>query len=184
MQRGEAKLAFPTGGDKAMAGRKTAIAIAAAIATAGLCAEAQAANHNVDFLRGCWVAKKTPGGPATGFLRLFPEGRDYAGTLTDILQYVTVVQGIKVAQDGSNFTLIPGGDKRTAVWPGTTMPPGFVPRMPNASKSAFWLVYSSVAKPPWIVAEGNDEHVNIYMLGNDARSVVGTLFEGERDGCD
>lgn len=168
-----------------MSARNMAMAIAAAATLAGLCAEAQPApKQDVDFLHGCWVAKKTPGGPATGFLRLFPVGADYAGTVTTILQYVTVVQGIKVAQDGSSFMLIPGGDKGSALWSGTTMPPGFAPQMPKGSKSAFWLVSTFMPKSPWIVAEGDDKRVSIYMLGNDAKSIVGPLFEGERDGCD
>jgi hypothetical protein len=149
--------------------------------------------QDVEFLRGCWVAKTAPGGEITGFLRLLPEGADgltYQG-------YVQVISGgqsttpmhLSFARDGSSMTMrsasgrpVSPDDHGGLARPFVRLPDGVAARLGQVPHRASYAAEPGQAEHAWIVAEGDDETLAIYSLRNDGET--NDLFRGERDGCD
>jgi hypothetical protein len=148
--------------------------------------------QDVEFLRGCWVAKTAPGGTITGFLRLLPEGADgltYQG-------YVQVISGgqstapmhLSFVRDGSSMTMrsasgrpVSPDDRGGLARPHARLPDAVAGRLKQMPHR---VSYSAEPGQPgsWIVAEGGDETLAVYVLGDSGG--VSDIFRGERDGCD
>ncbi len=81
--------------------------VAGVVAALASCASVPAANRqDVEFVRGCWVEKSEPGGMAMGFLRLLPDGADYAGALSRTVDgKMRDVGKLAFARDGSRLTV-------------------------------------------------------------------------------
>lgn len=205
MRHDQAKLCIGLDRSKAMVGRKSCLALAAA---AALLATGCAAGpdpspsqqtdkaQNVEFLRGCWVTKEQPGGPAAAFLRLLPEGADgpeYKGTIqlvrnpnAPFTMYVAFARDgswmrVDRSQGGPIFPLDDTGNY--AQRPAASLPDGIAAKLPKAQHRATYAIYGGLPTTPWITAEGDEHNIHIYLLGNGGQ-VMGDVFSGERDGCD
>jgi hypothetical protein len=148
--------------------------------------------QDVEFLRGCWVSKTAPGGAITGFLRLLPEGVDgltYQG-------YVQVISGgqsstsmhLSFARDGSSMTIrsasgrpVSPDDRGGLARPHARLPDVVAGRLRQAPYRASYSAEPGQAGS-WIVAEGGDETLAVYVLGS--KGEMNDIFRGERDGCD
>ena len=156
--------------------------------------------QDVEFLRGCWVAKEGPNGPITAFLRLLPdsaEGANYQGYLQSVkgggtANADTAAQmHLSFTRDGASMTMreprsgpsMPldqqGGQSRAHA----PLPTAIAAKLPKAAHRASYAVYAGMPTTPFIVAEGGKDTIAIYTLGNAAQP-MGDLFRGERDGCD
>ena len=129
--------------------------------------------QDVDFVRGCWVEKQEPDGPATGFLRLLPDGTDYAGTLTRRIDgEIQTVGRLAFARDGSRLTIQPDSGDATAL---EARDPALWPAEPN---KAVFVSHTSPDIEP--VSVGGDANRLAIGFGGGLLGLV--LFE--RDGCD
>ena len=168
---------------------RPAYAMIAALLTG--CAAAPApvpADRDIDFVRGCWVQKETPGGKVEAFLRLLPEGDALAGQLTDVSTGDWITAGVfSFALDGVSATF----ETRDLV-----DQPAHTRIDPSALAANFaW------ARPQWggrlaayanappsrsfLFVEGGDDRLAIRIVQSavDA-TLIFRVFAGERDGCD
>jgi hypothetical protein len=136
------------------------------------------ARQDIEFVRGCWVTKQMPGGPAAGFLRLLPDGVDgpaYQGRVQDVSGgTMTSKAYLSFARDGSSASTVIAGVKRTFA--------GGAPRQaPGRNGAVFSMTDANGLH--MLVVHGESEKLAIYSTaaGVDGRRM---LFEGERDGCD
>ena len=150
--------------------------------------------QDVEFLRGCWVAKTAPGGEITGFLRLLPEGADglsYQG-------YVQVISGgeqstplyLSFARDGSSMTMrsasgrpVEPDDRGGLARPYAPLPEAVAAKLREVAHRVSYAERSGKKQTSWLTAEGDGETLAIYAVGNNGESGA-DLFRGERDGCD
>ena len=150
--------------------------------------------QDVEFLRGCWVAKTAPDGEITGFLRLLPEGADglsYQG-------YVQVISGGEQSmplyrsftRDGSSMTMLSANgrpvepdDRGGLARPYAPLPDAVAAKLPEVAQRVSYKLYPKRGNSPLIAAEGDGEYLAIYAMENDGRK-MDELFKGERDGCD
>jgi hypothetical protein len=151
--------------------------------------------QDVEFLRGCWVAKAAPNGPVTGFLRLLPEEADglaYQG----YLQLISGNEGrtpmhLSFARDGSSMTMrdtrggpvMPMDREGGVARPHAPLPDAIAAGLQKVEHRASYAVYAGQPQTPWMVAEGDGDRLAIYTLGSNGQG-MGDLFGGERDGCD
>lgn len=172
--------------------RSAKILIAALLGLAG-CAGAPATSttQDVEFLRGCWVQKDGPGGNIQAFLRLLSHranGDDvYVGDVIDARNGGwRPSYRFAIAKNGSYLTfgrdpdpIIEGGARvrNWIEWPPTHMP------LPQAENRAVWRLTPVAGREGWIVAQGTNDKLSIYLLGADS-SKGEVMFDGERDGCD
>ena len=172
------------GRNKAMAVRKnfvsamTAVALLAGCATAAKAPATQAAD--VEFLRGCWVAKTAPGGAVMGFLRLLPEGA--AGPA-----YRGAVGGMGDGKVGAQFSFARDGSAATVVAAAGSAPNAYRKASyellaPEGSMTTYAAYAREGAADERLIAEVAGERLKIHTLAADGQDKV--LFEGERDGCD
>jgi len=147
--------------------------------------------QDVEFLRGCWVAKGGPDGPYLGFLRLLPEGADgltYQGYLHDVTdQTMKARLHLSFMRDGSSMTVrrtdgdppsdvaATGGRQR----PYAPLPDAIARELDQNARRATYAYSPS----SWVVASGAPETLLISVIRHDGE-IVGELFRGERDGCD
>jgi hypothetical protein len=147
--------------------------------------------QDVEFLRGCWVAKMAPGGEITGFLRLLPEGPDgltYQGYLQEISGgEQTTPAHLSFARDGSSMTMrsasgrpISPDDRGGLARPHAPLPEALAAKVPKVAHRVSYA--ADPARTSWIVAEGDGETLAIHAVtgGGENKS----MFKGERDGCD
>lgn len=151
--------------------------------------------QDVEFLRGCWVSKTAPGGEVTGFLRLLPEGADgltYQGYVQVIANgHQATPMHVSFARDGSSMTMRSASGRPVApIDDGGGLARSFAPlpeaiaaRLPKVPHRVTYAVYPARADSPWMAAEGDDEHLAIYVMGNGGQR-MDDLFTGKRDGCD
>ena len=140
--------------------------------------------QDVEFLRGCWVAKGGPDGPYLGFLRLLPEGADgltYQGYLHDVTdQTMKARLHLSFMRDGSSMTtegLSRTGEFKTELYRAhpahwLTPRPG---RTTYTSGPGTWLIVDGEADALIVKTATEDGHGNV---------LLSVLFNGERDGCD
>jgi hypothetical protein len=152
---------------------------------------AERAAQNVEFLRGCWVAKGGPDGPYLGFLRLLPEGADgltYQGYLHDVTdQTMKARLHLSFMRDGSSMTIRRAdGDPPSDVAATGGIQRAYAP-LPDAIAREFGRdtrrATYAYSQSSWIVASGAPETLLIYVIRQDGE-IAEELFRGERDGCD
>lgn len=167
------------------------LVVAAAMLGAAGCATKPAplpADMDIDFVRGCWVQKETPGGPIHAFLRLLPDGDSLSGHLADVStgDWITV----------ATFSFTRTGDRAT--FDARDMPelPTHTRIDPSRLGASFdWarpkfggkLAAYAGATPSrsFLFAEGGDDTMAIWAVSAEPdATLVFTLFDGERDGCD
>ena len=160
-------------------------------ATLLLSAGPAAAADDIDFVRGCWATRATPGGPVDGFLRLLPD-REIEGALSG---HAMSAYGdppvsrldLMFARDGSLLGLrrpIPNYetlDARLLSYYLRVPQVGaaLLPRAHGGHVAAYKLDNSD----EWIVVKAHDERLIIQRIDAAGR-VAETYFDGERDGCD
>lgn len=156
--------------------------------------------QDVEFLRGCWVAKEGPNGPITAFLRLLPdgsEGANYQGYLQSVKgggtpgAEMTAQMHLSFRRDGSSMTMreprggpsMPldqeGGQSRAYA----PLPEAIKAKLPAAEHRASYAIYPGTPTTPFMLAEGSEDRLAIFTIGN-AGQPMGDIFRGERDGCD
>ncbi|MDP3738123.1 MAG: hypothetical protein Q8R02_12080 [Hyphomonadaceae bacterium] len=177
-----------------MTERKNLAAIATAAALLGLSACVSGSEpptapkpaivQDVEFVRGCWVRKDAPGGPALGFLRLLPKGADgpaYEGQLHNVTDpSMPVRSDYSFRRDGSSMTFkARRSDART--YAAAPIPDAIAPPLAAGSKRASFAIGPAAAG--WLIADGGAETLRIYTMFGDGR-VRPDWFNGERDGCD
>jgi hypothetical protein len=145
-------------------------------ATAGLALAACAGppalgvKQDVDFMRGCWVAKDAPGGRVTGFLRLLspePEADVLAG-------FSQTVSGSMV-RNRFGFTLARNGSQLAIAYPdGSTT---IYRRQPDDAATGGAVFAAEGAGR--VILSGGDDRIDIRPDDGGP-----ALFSGERDGCD
>jgi len=146
------------------------------------------ADMDIDFIRGCWVQKEAPGGTVQAFLRLLPDGDSLSGQIAD----VSTGDLITVA----TFAFTRAGDRVT--FDARDMPeqPAHTWIDPSRLAASFdWArakaggrlaAYAGAAPSrSFLFAEGGNDTLAIWAVSaqTDA-TLVFTLFDGERDGCD
>jgi hypothetical protein len=168
----------------------TPVLAAALIAALAGCegAKPPAPQTDIDFARGCWVAKAEPGGRVSALLRLLPDRED-GTTLTGYLSVMhddPTLSSLKssteltLARDGSSFTITPSGEKPQTLQrtePPYTAVEALAPDEPVAAFTA------DAETQGWTVITGGEDRLTIYTILPDYADGE-TLFNGERDGCD
>ncbi|UHQ23243.1 hypothetical protein LVB77_00585 [Lysobacter sp. 5GHs7-4] len=161
------------------------------LAAALLIASPAGAADDIDFVRGCWATRATPGGPVDGFLRLLPD-REVEGALSG---HAMSAYGdppvsrldLMFARDGSTLGLrrpIPGYPTMDARLPShyLRLPQVGAALLPRAD-GGHVAAYRQDGADEWIVVKAHDERLLIQRIDGDGR-VAETYFDGERDGCD
>jgi len=162
-----------------MAARQLTLLLASAlVATACSAAPAPSANAaaDIDFVRGCWVAKDAPGGAILSFLRLLPQsprGDVLEGEVHPVASlYANQARRFTFKRDGSSATLanLAADSAAETFMRNTTVQAG----ARNATySSGDTLMHIS----------GGEERLKIVTVKRDG-STEATHFAGERDGCD
>jgi hypothetical protein len=160
------------------------LALAVFAALAACATPAGRLKQDVSFVRGCWVAKATPDGPVTGFLRLLPHPEK--STLGGYLQFITDGREagasiyFEVDTDGSHLSITAPTDRRPPTLHYWAMIAPQRAGQPAAQRTWFGFF----PQPAEIIAvDGDGERLDIYQVEPDGARGV-TLFKGERDGCD
>jgi hypothetical protein len=155
----------------------------------------KAVAQDVEFLRGCWVMKDERGERVFAFLRLLPDGADgisYQGYLQSVVVGQTKAQlYLAFTRDGATMTMrqADGRSDPPLGEPGGTahvfapMPKDLALHLPKVKHRAAYVTRAGDAGSPWLIAEGGDETLNIYPVSSTG-GAMGSLFKGERDGCD
>ena len=161
------------------------------LASALLGAQPAFAADDIDFVRGCWATRATPGGPVDGFLRLLPD-REIEGALSgDAMSAYgdppVSRLDLMFARDGSTLGL------RRPIPDYQTMDARLLShylRVPQVGKALLpradgvhVAAYRQDGADEWIVVKAHDERLLIQRVDGDGR-VAETYFDGERDGCD
>jgi len=146
------------------------------------------ADMEIDFVRGCWVQKDAPGGRVEAFLRLLPDGESLSGQIADVStgDWITV----------ATFSFTRAGDHTTFDARDMSELPAHTRIDPSRLAASFdWArarsggTLAAYAGPTpsrnFLFVEGGDNTLAIWAVsaGPDA-TLVFTLFDGERDGCD
>jgi len=146
------------------------------------------ADMDIEFARGCWVQKEAPGERVQAFLRLLPDGDSLSGQIAD----VSTGDGITVA----TFSFTRAGDRVT--FDARDMPelPAHTRIDPSRLATSFgWARPKSGGKlaayagsapsRSFLFAEGGEDTLAIRAVTAEPdATLVFTLFDGERDGCD
>lgn len=142
----------------------------------------QTGGADIDFIRGCWVAKDAPGGTIISFLRLLPPeiGSDrLEGEVRPVASlYADQAVRFSFARDGSAATLdhlIEGQAPDTYVRDASAA--GGAPASPRA------VYVRSGSSGDRLVVEGREEGLRIFTSGQGGGAAK-DQFKGERDGCD
>ncbi|RDZ26434.1 hypothetical protein DX914_15650 [Lysobacter silvisoli] len=148
------------------------------------------AADDIDFVRGCWATRATPGGPVDGFLRLLPD-RERGDRLEGhaVAAYgdpPPVRLDLSFARDGSALGLrrpAPGYEALDARLPSRylRLPQVGAALLPRAGGHV--AAYAQEDAKDWIVVKAYDERLTIQQIDAEGRVAV-TYFDGERDGCD
>lgn len=164
---------------------------AATMLAAAACATPEApmpTDMDIDFVRGCWVQKDAPGGQIESFLRLLPDGDSLSGQIADVStgDWITV----------ATFSFTGAGDRVT--FDARDMPelPVHTRIDPSRLAASFdWARATSGARlaayagpspsRTFLFAEGGGDSLTIHAVSAEPHAtLVFTLFDGERDGCD
>ena len=172
-----------------MMGRKAFMGAgcAAALLAAAACASGprpESVAQDIEFLRGCWVAKTESGGQVTGFLRLLPEGAagtEYGGEEV-IVDGATTRPGSQFAfaRDGSRLTIRVDPAGPVARLPHARVPGG---PAPGDTRASFGPAGKDEAGAFFVIVDGSAERLQIVMT-HASGAPTRHLVDVERDGCD
>ena len=146
------------------------------------------ADMDIDFVRGCWVQKDAPGERAQAFLRLLPDGDSLAGQIADVStgDWITVATfsftraGDRVTFDARDMPELPD---HTRIDPSRLSASFDWARAKHGGKLAAYAGPSP--SRTFLFAEGGSDTLTIRAVSaKPDATLVFTLFDGERDGCD
>lgn len=146
------------------------------------------AGTEVDFVRGCWVQKDAPGGQIESFLRLLPDGDSLSGQIADVStgDWITVATfsfaraGDRVTFDARDMPELPA---HTRIDPSRLAASFDWARAKHGGKLAAYAGPSPSRS--FLFAEGGSDTLSIRAVSaRPDATLVFTLFDGERDGCD
>jgi hypothetical protein len=153
---------------------------------------AKAADMDIDFIRGCWVQKESPGGKIEAFLRLLPDREAPAGTLTgqisDVSTHDWITNGVfHFARDGETVTFdardMPEQPAHTRIDPARLSASFDWARPKHGGRFAAFA--GPAPSRSFLFTEGGGERLAIWAVSAEPEAtLVYTLFDGERDGCD
>ncbi|MFT3723135.1 MAG: hypothetical protein QM773_06060 [Hyphomonadaceae bacterium] len=164
--------------------------LAAAVLLAAGCTTATApVDTRIDFVRGCWVQKPTPGGEAQAFLRLLPREGRLAGQIAHVrADSWKPDAGISFTQagDSADFSLTADAPLQTDF---SRINPARLGASFEWARPQFGgeLAAYAEATPSrkFLFAEASAERLAIWSVDAAADStLIFKLFDGERDGCD
>lgn len=133
--------------------------------------------HTADFLRGCWVSKTEPGGPALGFLRLLPDGPDGENLRGEYRKADgwKLLSVFSFRRDGSQASWRYGFETQTL----------HLKRSGEIVKSREWR---PIACLTWEAPGGHTLQARVederLVIVSGSRSGSQGVFSGVRDGCD
>jgi hypothetical protein len=141
---------------------------------------------DIDFVRGCWVQKESPGGKIQAFLRLLPDEDRLTGQMADVStgDWITSAT-FSFARSGESATFeardMPDQPEHTRIDP-TRL--AFDWARPQSGGQ---LVAYAGPTPSrnFLFAEGGNDRLAIWAVSAEPdATLVFKLFDGERDGCD
>jgi len=157
----------------------------AACATPALRAPSE---RDIDFVRGCWVQKSATGETTEAFLRLLPNGEALAGQVADVStgDWITVAT-FAFARAGDSLTFdardMPQQAPYTRTDPSRLAASFDWARAKRAGKLAAFA--GPAPSRNFLFVEGGNDRLSIWAVSAEpASTLIFTLFEGERDGCD
>lgn len=168
---------------------------AAALLAATACTSAPAAkpaDMDIDFIRGCWVQKESPGGKIEAFLRLLPEREapteSLTGQISDVSTNDWITNGVfHFARSGETVTFDARDMPEQAVH--ARIDPARLAASFDWARPKHGGRLAAFAGPApsrnFLFAEGGGERLAIWAVSAETdATLVYTLFDGERDGCD
>lgn len=174
--------------------RKTIVALALLATTACVTQPStKPTDMDIDFVRGCWVQKETPGGTIQAFLRLLPDRETPArntlsGQIADVVtgDWITIA-AFHFARDGETVTFdardMPEQPPHTRIDPARLTSSFDWARPKHGGRLAAFA--GPAPSRNFLFVEGGDEQLAIWAVdASPEATLVYTLFDGERDGCD
>ena len=165
--------------------------VAAATLGAAGCATPPApmpTDMDIDFVRGCWVQKDAPGEQVQAFLRLLPDGDSLSGQVADVStgDWITVAAfsftraGDRVTFDARDIPELPAHRRIDPSRLATSFD------WARATSGARLAAYAGPSPSrTFLFAEGGGDTLTIRAVSAEPdATLVFTLFDGERDGCD
>jgi hypothetical protein len=138
----------------------------------------QTRQQDMEFLRGCWVAKDAPGGKVLAFLRLLPEsvnGSAYQGHVQQVGNgHVANSTFFSFARDGSQAITETDG-VRTEYFGD----PPDTPVLEDGTRRAMFVGLDEGLG--FLIAYGREDRLTIAVRNSGSQRIT---FEGKRDGCD
>ncbi len=141
---------------------------------------------DIDFVRGCWVQKESPGGKIEAFLRLLPDDDRLTGQMADVStgDWITSAT-FAFARSGATATFeardMPDQSEHTRIDPARLT---FDWARPQARGKL--AAYAGPAPSRnFLFAEGGNDRLAIWAVSAEPdATLIFKLFDGERDGCD
>lgn len=165
--------------------------VAAAMLGATGCATQPAslpADMDIDFVRGCWVQKDAPGGRIESFLRLLPDGDTLVGQIADVStgDWITVAT-FSFSRTGELATFdardMPELPTHTRIDPSRLAASFDWARAQSGGRLAAYA--GPAPSRTFLFADGGEDTLAIRAVNAEPdATLVFTLFDGERDGCD
>jgi hypothetical protein len=167
------------------------MAVAGALLALAACAtqlDRKPADMDIDFVRGCWVQKEAPGEHVQGFLRLLPDGDNLSGQQADVStgDWITVAV-FSFARSGESVTFdardMPELPPHTRIDPARLAASFDWARPKTGGKLAAFA--GPAPSRSFLFAEGGNDRLAIWAVSAEQdATLVFSLFNGERDGCD
>lgn len=146
------------------------------------------ADMNIDFVRGCWMQKESPGGEVQAFLRLLPDGYSLRGQIVDVSagDWITVAT-FYFARSGNSVSFdardMPEQPAHTRIDPSRLGASFDWARAKSGGKLAAYA--GPAPSRSFLFAEGGNDMLAIWAVSAEPdATLVFKLFDGERDGCD
>lgn len=162
----------------------------AAFLSATACAtqpDRKPADMDIDFVRGCWVQKEAPGEHVQGFLRLLPDGETLKGQQADVStgDWI-VVAAFAFTRSGESVTFdardMPETPEHTRIDPARLAVFDWGRPKTGGKLAAF---AGPAPSRSFLFVEGGNDKLAIWVVNAEPdATIVFTLFDGERDGCD
>lgn len=165
--------------------------IASALLVLAGCAAAPTplpADTRIDFVRGCWVQKDSPGGKIEAFLRLLPDGHTLAGQMVDVSTGDWITSATFAFARSGETAMFEARDMPDQPQHKRIDPASLGARFDWARPKSGGVLAAFAGGSParnFLFAEGGDERLAIWAVSAEPDvTLVFQLFDGERDGCD
>ena len=168
--------------------RLAAAALALVLTACATPAMRALADRDIDFVRGCWVQKSANGEATEAFLRLLPDGDALAGQVADVStgDWITVAT-FAFARVGDSVTFdardMPELAPHARIDP-SRLAASFAWARANRGGELAAFAGPAPSRNFLFVEGGNDRLVVWAVSAEPESTLIFTLFDGERDGCD